>query len=58
MKKHIKNVTLEWLRKEENDHNYISISNEDLTSVTLDGSFNLQDLIDKIHSITQCNLFI
>jgi hypothetical protein len=50
----LKNIMLEWLKKEENDRfNYICFFDNNLSSVTLDGAFNLQDLIDRIHTITQ-----
>ena len=46
-KKAIKNIVLKWLEKEENEHNYVYFFNEDLNSVTLDGSFDSQDLINE-----------
>jgi hypothetical protein len=49
-KDNLKNIMLEWLKKEENDHNYTCFFDNNLSSVTLDGSFDLQDLIDRIYT--------
>ena len=54
--KTLKEITLAWLSKEQKKQNYICFNN--LNSVTLDGSFDLQDLINEIRLVTKEDLNI
>ena len=54
----LKKITLTWLSKEEKKQNYICFFGNNINSVTLDGSFDLQDLINEIHLITKGDLNI
>lgn len=45
-----KQIILDWLKEHENQNDYVGLTNN-LSSVTLDGGFNLEKLVTQLHNL-------